>query len=184
MARLLVIGASGSGTSSLGRALATGLASQHFDIDDFFWQPTEPPFTERREVAERVRLMQVMFLPRATWVASGSPMGWGDVILTRLTHVVFVTLDPGLRLARLEARERLRLGARIAPGGDRAEAHRTFLDWARSYDDPTSTRRSRATQEAWLYHCPCPVLRLDGDADPGALAGKVIAWLDQTGARP
>lgn len=40
MARVMIFGGSGAGSSTLRRALASALASQHFDRDDFFWYPT------------------------------------------------------------------------------------------------------------------------------------------------
>lgn len=184
MARILIIGGSGAGTSTLGRALATALATQHFDVDDFFWHPTDPPFTARRTEAERVALMRQVFLPRADWVLSGSPMGWGDAVIPRLSHAVFLTLAPATRIARLKAREAARYGARIAPGGDLEAAHREFVDWAAGYDDPTFLRRSRRTQEDWLRRLPCPLLRLDGDAGIAGLVDEVRGWLDRTGAAP
>src|SRR5438128_874343 len=45
--RLHILGASGSGTTTLGRALAEGLQCPHFDTDDYFWLPTDPPFTQQ-----------------------------------------------------------------------------------------------------------------------------------------
>jgi len=75
------MGASGSGVTSLGRALADALAIPHHDTDDYFWQPTIPPYRNMREIAERLRLMREMFLPRADWVLSGSLAAWGDAII-------------------------------------------------------------------------------------------------------
>lgn len=43
-----IFGASGSGTSTLGRAVAAGLGWRFLDTDDFFWLPTDPPFTTPR----------------------------------------------------------------------------------------------------------------------------------------
>ena len=55
--RLHVFGPSGAGTSTLGRTLAECLASQHFDTDDFYWVPTDPPFRDKRPIPERRGLM-------------------------------------------------------------------------------------------------------------------------------
>ena len=182
MPRLLVIGASGAGTSTLGRLIANACATQHFDADDFFWHPTDPPFTRRRRPAERMALMEAVFLPRSDWVLSGSPLGWSDPIVPRLTHVVFLTLASEQRLGRLARREAARYGGRIAGVGDLAAHHRGFMDWAGGYDDPAFTGRSRAAHEAWLDRIACPLLRLVGDATPPALAEAVCDWLDHTGA--
>ena len=112
--RIHVMGASGSGTSTLARGLANAFDSQAFDTDDFYWKPTDPPFTEKRPVAERIALMQEVFLPRRDWILSGSFTSWGTPILPRLTHVVFLALPGAKRLARLRKRERLRAD----PGAD------------------------------------------------------------------
>ena len=176
--RIHITGASGTGTSTLARALATRLASQAFDTDDFYWTPSDPPFQNVRPVSDRLRLMDEMFLSRGDWVLSGSLHSWGKPVMTHVTHVVFLTLDPAIRLARLRQRERQRFGARIAPGGDMEGAYRGFLDWAMSYDDEGSSSRSRAAHEAWLQTLPQPVLRLDSGVPVDDLAGRVAAELD------
>jgi adenylate kinase family enzyme len=51
-------GASGAGVTSLGRAVADALAIPHHDTDDYFWQPTPPPYRDKREIADRLRLMR------------------------------------------------------------------------------------------------------------------------------
>ena len=54
MLNIHVMGASGSGTTTLGQALAAKLGIRHLDTDHFFWMPTDPPFTMQREVGARV----------------------------------------------------------------------------------------------------------------------------------
>ena len=63
--RIHITGASGSGTTTLGRALASRLATPCHDSDDFFWRPTDPPYRDERPEDERLRLMEEVFLPRA-----------------------------------------------------------------------------------------------------------------------
>jgi adenylate kinase family enzyme len=106
--RIHITGASGTGTSTLARAIAPELKTQAFDTDDFYWTPSDPPFVKKRGLAERLRFMDEMFLPRRDWVLSGSLVSWGDPVIPRLTHVIFLTLAPGPRLARLRARVRRR----------------------------------------------------------------------------
>lgn len=180
--RIHITGASGTGTSTLARALATRLETQAFDTDDFYWQPGDPPFRAKRPVADRLTLMEKVFLPRADWVLAGSFSGWGDPVVPRLTHVVFLTLPAGPRLARLRARERRRYGEAIAEGGAMAATFRGFLDWAMGYDDENFPGRSRRMHEAWLAGLPCPVIRLSADAAPDALADQVVGALDAAAA--
>jgi cytidylate kinase len=54
-----ILGASGSGTTTLGRVLAERLAVPFHDTDAFYWVPTNPPFREKRDSSERCRLLRV-----------------------------------------------------------------------------------------------------------------------------
>jgi adenylate kinase family enzyme len=49
------MGASGSGATSLGRALAAALALPHHDADDCLWLPTVPPYRTLREFTQWLR---------------------------------------------------------------------------------------------------------------------------------
>ncbi|WP_040685511.1 AAA family ATPase [Nocardiopsis baichengensis] len=174
--RLLVTGASGSGTTTLGMALAAHWAVPHADVDDYFWVPSEDPYTVKRDSRDRVRLMHEIFLPRPAWVLSGSVMGWGERIVDRLEGIVFLELDPGVRLKRLKSREYRRYGARIDPGGDRQSNHEEFMDWARRYDDQDFDGRSRRRHEEWLASLDCPLLRLDASDELALLVKFVRNW--------
>ena len=134
--RIHIVGASGSGVTTLGRALADALAIPHHDTDDYFWLPTVPPYQDMRDIAERLRLMREIFLPRADWVLSGSVEGWGNPIVPYFDLVVFLTTSTALRLQRLRAREATHFGAdAVAPGGWRNEVFEEFIEWASHYDD-------------------------------------------------
>jgi len=170
--RVHITGASGSGTTTLGRALAGRWACQHFDTDDFLWLPSDPPYRMVRPRAERLALAQTALADRDRWTLSGSLSGWGDPLIPLFDLVVFLTVPTEERLARLVRRETQRFGAAVAPGGAMHDSHVEFLIWAGSYDDGDASQRSRALHEAWLAALPCPVLRLDGR---GALSGLVGA---------
>lgn len=170
--RLYVLGASGSGTTTLARAVADAWAVPHADSDDYFWVPSDPPYVEKRPEADRVALMRSVFVPREAWVLSGSAIGWGESVVAECDAVVFLTLDRDERLRRLEAREEVRGQGRDAD----PVAWAAFLTWARGYDDPAFTGRSRVAHEAWLARLPQPVLRLDSAASRGELRDAVLGW--------
>jgi adenylate kinase family enzyme len=157
-----VMGASGAGVSSLGRALSDAIGNSHHDTDDYFWRPTNPPYIEQREPADRLRLMREVFLDRSDWVLSGSLDGWGDSIIPYLDLVAFVYTPTAIRLERLRAREFRRFGAEAAPGGSIHKEVMEFIEWASHYDDGTREGRNLARHQAWLAALPCRVLRLDG----------------------
>jgi adenylate kinase family enzyme len=170
--RLHVTGASGTGTTTRARALANHWAVPHADTDDYFWVPTDPPYTHKRSQDERVALMRSVFVPREAWVLSGSMVDWGDAIVAECDAIVFLTLDAEERMRRLEGREVSRRAGRNFD----AAAWEAFREWARSYDDPAFGGRSRVAHEKWLAGLSQPVLRLDSASPPGELRDAVLAW--------
>ena len=169
-----VMGASGSGVTSLGRALADALAIPHHDTDDYLRRPTTPPYREQRETSERVRLMHEMFLPRADWVLSGSLVSWGDAIVPNFDLVVFLSTPTGLRLKRLRAREATHFGAAaVASGGWRHLETAEFIEWASHYENGDREGPSLATHQTWLTTLHCRVLRLDGSRPLPELVAEV-----------
>jgi adenylate kinase family enzyme len=176
MARIHILGASGSGTSTLGAAIADALGIRHLDTDQFYWLPTEPPFTAKRPPEARVELLQrEMAISPGGWVLSGSAIGWARPIEPFYQLIVYLRLAPEVRMARLRERERQRYGERIGRGGDLAGAHAEFLAWAERYDSAGLEQRSRAAHEAWLARQSAPILRLDSAATVEELADQVLA---------
>jgi adenylate kinase family enzyme len=177
--RIQVSGASGAGVTSLGRALADELAIPHHDTDDYFWQPTIPPYQKKRDRADRLRLMDEVFLPRADWVLSGSLEGWGDALIPAFDLVVFLTTPTEIRLQRLRAREARHFGAdAVAPGGWRHRETEEFVEWASHYEEGDREGRNLARHLAWLAALPCPVLRLDGSRPLPELVAEIIAMIE------
>jgi adenylate kinase family enzyme len=174
--RIHITGASGAGVTTLGRALAEALALPHHDTDDYLWLPTAPPYRELRAVADRLRLMGEMFLPRADWVLSGGLDGWGDALIPLFDLVVFLRVPNEIRIARLRDREARHFGAdAVGPDGWRHAETEDFIEWASHYEDGTREGRNLARHEAWLAALPCRVLRLDGTRPTRDLVGEVAA---------
>lgn len=174
MVRIHVMGASGSGTTSLGMALAEKLGIPHLDSDDFYWMPTDPPYTTPREMGARIAMLEEQASPDDGWILTGSALKWGMSIEAFYQLIVFLKLDPVVRMERIRKREAERYGARIAPGGDMAEKSRAFLEWAESYDVAGPEQRSLAAHEAWLETQTAPVLRLNSVNPVTELAEAVL----------
>ncbi len=161
--RIHVFGASGSGTSTLGRALAAALDAPFFDADDFYWVKTNPPYQRPRPPEERTAALTEAVDGLPSWIVSGSMMGWGDALIPAFELAVYLSIPPALRLERLRAREQAHFGARLLPGGDMHEEHRHVMAWAASYDEGGLDVRSRASPARWMELLTCPLLRIDGD---------------------
>ncbi|MGE1151783.1 adenylate kinase [Pseudomonas sp. ICMP 460] len=174
--RIYITGASCAGVTTLGRTLASLLSLRHLDVDDFYWLPSNPPFTTKRPPDERVALIQQNF-GDDDWVLTGSCMGWGDALISNVDLIVFVVTPTLVRLERLAAREKQRFGDRIAPGGDMHEIHVAFREWASQYDDPTFSGRNRAWHERWMSTQTAPTARIDGLSSAEKMAADVIQAL-------
>jgi hypothetical protein len=178
MARIHILGASGSGTSTLGSALARRLRVPHADSDSLYWLPTDPPFTTPRPADDRQALLERRLPLAGAWVFSGAATKWASSLESHFDLVVFLRLDPTIRMKRLRKREMERWGARIQPGGDMAAINAAFLTLAEAYDTAGSLRRGLVTHEAWLADQPAPVLRLDSAAPVDDLVAAVLDWLE------
>lgn len=151
--RIHITGASGSGTTTLGRALAERMGLPFYDTDDFYWMPSVPLFQTKRTPAERNAALERELAPGKRFVSSGSVMLWGTSIEHTFDLVVFLLIPPDIRMARLIARETERFGA---PDPE-------FIEWAATYETAETSTRSLRLHEEWLAQQTCPILRLEGD---------------------
>ena len=151
--RIHITGASGTGTTTLGRALASHLGYAFLDADDYFWKSTNPPFQTKRTREDRLRMVADARSRSPHCILSGSIVGWGRSVEDCFDLIVYLYIPSTVRLARLREREMSRYG-RINQG---------FMDWAARYDDGDLKVRSRLLHETWLQERGCDVLRLEGD---------------------
>ena len=175
--RVHIFGASGSGTTTLAAELSAQLDVPHFDADDYFWKPTDPPFTEKVAPAERTRTLGADLSTHDGWILSGCVAGWGDPLIVEVDLSVFMRLDHDKRIDRLMARERERYGDRIAPGGDMFEIHMAFIAWAKRYETAGCEQRSLSLHEARIMKADAPVLRLDSNQAVEDLAALCVRRL-------
>ncbi|MGN1021594.1 MAG: MazG nucleotide pyrophosphohydrolase domain-containing protein [Aristaeellaceae bacterium] len=178
-----LFGASGSGTTTLGRMLAQEKGWTHLDSDDYFWLPTDPPFRQKRPAQERLALMKQDMEAAENVVISGSLVDWGDGLIPFFTLCVRTVVEPSVRLERLYQRELDRFGERILPGGDMHEENQKFLQWARGYDDGPVTTRSRALHDQWQQKLRCPCVTVDTTGrleDAMAMILKAIGDMEES----
>ncbi len=178
MPRIHILGASGSGTSTLGSALARRLGVPHADSDRLYWMPTDPPYQEPRPADLRQALLLQTLPLDGHWVFSGAATKWAAPLEPCYDLVVFLRLAPELRMRRLRRREAARFGRRILPGGDMAATNAAFIAWAEAYDTAGPLSRGLVTHEAWLADQEAPVLRLDSAAPVEDLVTAVLVRLE------
>lgn len=157
-----IYGASGSGTTTLGKKICSELGYQFMDTDDYYWMPTNPPYTVSRDKSERIRLMLEKINSADNVVISGSLVDWGDELIPLFTLAIRLETDTETRIERLRKREYEEFGARIAPGGDMYEPHKEFIEWAKKYDSGGVDMRSKAKHDVWQQLLQCRQIVLDG----------------------
>ncbi len=176
-----IFGASGSGTTALGRKISEELGFLHMDTDDYFWLDTDVPFTVKRSKEERLILMKKDIDRAENVVLSGSLTEWGDELMPLFTLAVRINTETNMRIERLKVREYARFGDRIREDGDMYRAHIAFLKWASEYDDGDEEMRSRRHHDAWQKKLSCPLLTLDGADDLDKNLAKVKRALETGG---
>lgn len=173
--RIHIMGASGSGTSTLAAALAERLGITHLDTDDYYWLPTDPPFEQIRPTTERLTRLGADLDSADDWVLSGSLCCWGDPLIHRFELVVFLFVAQEVRLERLRNREQEQFGeATLAPDSRQHANHIAFLDWATAYDEGDLEMRSLTRHRAWLDTLPCLVARFEEEMPVADLVEGVL----------
>jgi len=157
-----ILGGSGSGTSTLGKEIESKLNYVHFDVDDYFWVPKNPPFVKKREIEERKKLLMNDILNAEKCVITGSLCGWGDVFIPIFDLIIRIEIPTEMRIERIKKREYERFGNRILQGGDMYYIHQKFLEWAKSYDTADINTRSKVLHDCWLKNIYCKKYVVDG----------------------
>ena len=158
--KIHIFGASGSGTSTLGKSLANELGYAHLDTDDYLWKTK---FTVIREVNDRKKILKEDLLKYEESILSGALCGWGDSFKSHFDLVIFLWIPQNIRLERLHQREFQRYGKEILAGGNKHEQYKNFIEWASLYDNAGMEVRSKTLHEHWMEHLTCPVLRIEGN---------------------
>lgn len=92
--RIHIFGASGSGVTTTGKALALKLNIPYFDSDDYFWQTTEVPFSIREDKNTRNFRIRKDLDNFEHWILGGSTFEWGENVFPDFDLVVFLQIPP------------------------------------------------------------------------------------------
>ena len=161
--RIHILGASGSGTTSIGRKLSENNIIPFFDIDEIFWKKSDIPFTVRRDINERKEKLSSIIANNNDWIISGAAVGWGDQLLHFSDCIILLRCLTKTRIERLKKREIEQFGDRILPGNDMYENYMQFMEWASFYDTGGMNVRSLLLHKSWLSKAQCPVIQVVND---------------------
>ncbi|NRA66984.1 MAG: hypothetical protein HRU19_21020 [Pseudobacteriovorax sp.] len=175
--KIHILGASGSGTTSLGKALAERFQLTHFDSDDYYWQKTDPPFRQKNSVEDRHKSLLGDMAGLVGWILSGSMDSWSDPFRPLFDAVLYIQSDANNRVKRLREREFGEYGDRVKEGGDMFDEHESFIKWAYQYDKGELDGRSRKRHQEWMKTLNCPILSIRNDGVFEEMKTEAINWL-------
>lgn len=178
--RIHIFGASGSGVTTLGKALSQKLNIEYFDSDDFFWLKTDIPFTIKQDPAVRNTVISEKLNNTRHWVFGGSILHWGPDVFPRFDLIVFLYLAPNIRLNRIRKREHERYGDEIIINPERKDKFEKFMDWTKDYDNNTGiANRTLHAHREWLSTINTPLLELSGNDDVQQKIKMILDKIDE-----
>lgn len=174
--KILIFGASGSGTTTLANEIETSTDFKHLDADDYYWKKTNPPYQIKIPLNERNENLKIDFKKFENVIVSGSMVSWGKEWETAFDLAIFIRLENTERMERLKKRENQRYGEKLLTDKKIQKNSKEFLEWANQYENPNFEGRSLKTHNNWIEMLDCKVLKLNGAAK---LSKKVEMVLDE-----
>ncbi len=178
--KIHIVGASGSGVTTLGQALTRKLSIPYFDSDDYFWLPSDPPFTKRQDPIERNKRIAEDLAKTQNWILGGSVFDWGENLFPKFDLIVFLYLPQQTRMERLKKREMERYGDSIATDPERQTRFTKFLAWAEDYDNHSGiANRTLKAHKAWLATIKEPILKIEGNLSVQERMERILEKLSE-----
>lgn len=163
--KILLFGASGSGTTTLGNEIEKKTDFKHLDVDDYYWKKTNPPFQEKIPLTERNKNLKADFEKFDNVVVSGSMVSWGKEWETAFDLAIFIRLENAERMERLKKREVERYGEKLLTDQKIQRNSKAFLAWANQYENQNFDGRTLKVHNDWIELLTCKVLRLNGKTE-------------------
>lgn len=160
-----IFGASGSGTTTLGKRISERYGLYHLDADDYIWLQTDPMFTQKREPNQSLYLLSQDLIKYANVVISGTLINWGIKLIPKIDLAIRIEASTEIRLKRIQIREHEMFGTRIDKGGDMYLQHLAFLERAACFDTGDENVRSRVRYDKWEKLYQCAVITLNGNLE-------------------
>lgn len=154
---MIVFGANGSGKTTLGRELASILGFKHMDIEDYYFEKSEVPYTKARSREDFLNLMLADIEKYHSFVITTVIGDLGDKIPQMYEFGVYLSAPFELRMKRVKQRSIELYGERVCEGGDMYEQELKFFDYVAS--------RSLSKIDEWSETLTCPIIRIDGTKD-------------------
>jgi 2,3-bisphosphoglycerate-dependent phosphoglycerate mutase len=162
---ILVCGLNGAGKTTLARELAQLLGYKHMDIEDYYFLPSDIPYTRSRTREECISLMLADMEKHPNFVLSAVIGNFGEEVIKRFDLAIIACAPLDVRLARALKRDFDRFGNRALEGGDLYEQQFEF-------HNKVAARPADYTEQ-WVKTLSCSVFRIDATRDVQETAKEI-----------
>lgn len=162
--KINILGASGSGVTTLGTELSRKLGVDYFDSDEFFWEKSGIPFSIKIDPKIRDRNILKQLSKTDNWILGGSVINWSKEIHDLFDLIIFLYIPQEIRLERLTVRELKKYGKKIETDTFWKRKFENFMEWAKDYDETKGiANRNIKTHKEWLKSQNIEKLNLIGE---------------------
>lgn len=148
MSRIVILGNSGSGKTSLARRLSTQAGCEHFDLDDIAWKAADPPVRESIEKSSAA--IDGFVSHHATWIIEGCYSSLISHAAKYADRMYFLNI--GVEACVENCRSRPWEPEKYPSKEAQDENLAMLVEWVRSYetrDDEFSLREHRRVFESF-----------------------------------
>jgi len=184
---IVIFGASGAGSTTLGKSVAQRLNFQYLDIDDYLWcWGTKIPYTTTRSPKDRTNDLMNDIKKHTKFVLSGTIFSNQELFNPLFDLAVFITTPAEVCAERVRARELSRWGERVLPGGDMYKSNRfhgdvtDYIGNAQRYETADVSKFGRKLHELWVSELPCPILHLCGTKNIFENTDRIVKEFSRT----
>jgi len=177
--KIQLIGASGTGKSTLARYIAEKEQIKWIDTDHYLWK--DETFSEKHPIEQRLKMYEHDRNEFDQLVVSGSVFSWNPTSFTDRDLLVFLTLDDEQRFERLIKREIVRGGTTSLWLNEQGNQTNDFLEWCKTYYTAKSSSDigTFAEHKYQIAQSKSPVLKLDSNQSLEILYREIIKYLQR-----
>ncbi|MDF2522483.1 MAG: hypothetical protein K0R31_124 [Clostridiales bacterium] len=167
--KIAIVGGNGSGKTTLGAILSKELNYKHMDIEDYYFENTEIPYSQPRTRNEVLQLMEQDTVKYPNFIISAVNGNLGDKINSLYECIIYIKVPLEIRLMRIKQRSYDKFGDRVLEGGDMYKQEQVFFD-------SVVTKTMEKTDE-WVKCIPCPIIYADGTKPVDETIGFLLTKL-------
>ena len=168
--RIAIVGGNGSGKTTLGAALSKELNCKHMDIENYYFEDAEIPYSKSRSRKEVLLLMEQDVMNYPNFIISAVNADLGEKINSLYECVIYLQVPFDIRLNRVKQRAFDKFGERVLVGGDMYEQEQGFFDFV--------VKKTMKKTDDWAKCLSCPIIYVDGTNPIDETIGLLLKQLE------